>query len=36
VAERWIYAWINQFFKTKDYKWENGIYYIPMYMVPFL
>ena len=21
---------------TKDYKWENGIYYIPMYMVPFL
>ena len=20
---------------TKDYKWENGIYYIPMYMVPF-
>ena len=23
-------------FKRKDYKWENGIYYIPMYMVPFL
>lgn len=21
---------------TKDYKWENGIYYIPVYMVPFL
>ena len=21
---------------TKDCKWENGIYYIPMYMVPFL
>lgn len=21
---------------TKDYKWENGIHYIPMYMVPFL
>lgn len=21
---------------TKDYKWENGIYYIPMYRVPFL
>ena len=21
---------------TKDYKWENGINYIPVYMVPFL
>lgn len=21
---------------TKDYKWENGIHYIPVYMVPFL
>lgn len=21
---------------TKDYKWKNGIYYIPVYMVPFL
>jgi hypothetical protein len=21
---------------TKDYKWENGIHYIPFYMVPFL
>ena len=21
---------------TKDYKWENGIYYVPAYMVPFL
>ena len=21
---------------TKDYKWENGIYYIPVYMVPFI
>lgn len=21
---------------TKDYKWENGIHYIPIYMVPFL
>ena len=21
---------------TKDYKWENGIRYIPVYMVPFL
>ena len=21
---------------TKDYKWENGIYYLPVYMVPFL
>ena len=21
---------------NKDYKWENGIHYIPMYMVPFL
>lgn len=20
---------------TKDYKWENGIHYIPVYMVPF-
>ena len=20
----------------KDYKWENGIHYIPVYMVPFL
>lgn len=23
-------------FHTKDYKWENGIHYIPIYMVPFL
>ena len=21
---------------TKDYKWENGIHYLPVYMVPFL
>jgi predicted AAA+ superfamily ATPase len=21
---------------TKDYKWENGIHYLPIYMVPFL
>lgn len=21
---------------TKDYKWENGIHYIPVYMIPFL
>ena len=21
---------------TKDYKWENGIHYIQVYMVPFL
>ena len=21
---------------TKDYKWENGVHYIPVYMVPFL
>ena len=21
---------------TKDYKWENGIHYVPVYMVPFL
>ena len=21
---------------TKDYKWENGINYLPVYMVPFL
>ena len=21
---------------TKDYKWENGINYIPVYMIPFL
>lgn len=21
---------------TKDYKWENGISYLPVYMVPFL
>ena len=21
---------------TKDYKWENGIYYLPVYMIPFL
>lgn len=21
---------------TKDYKWENGIHYIPVYMVPFI
>ena len=21
---------------TKDYKWENGIYYVPVYMTPFL
>lgn len=21
---------------TKDYKWENGINYIPVYMVPFI
>ena len=21
---------------TKDYKWENGIEYIPVYMVPFI
>ncbi|MCD7724868.1 MAG: AAA family ATPase [Clostridiales bacterium] len=21
---------------TKDYKWENGIYYLPIYMVPFM
>ena len=21
---------------TKDYKWENGIYYLPVYMTPFL
>ena len=21
---------------TKDYKWENGIHYMPVYMVPFL
>ena len=21
---------------TKDYKWENGIHYLPVYMIPFL
>jgi hypothetical protein len=21
---------------TKDYQWENGIHYLPVYMVPFL
>ncbi len=21
---------------TKDYKWEQGIHYLPVYMVPFL
>ena len=21
---------------TKDYKWANGIYYLPVYMIPFL
>ena len=21
---------------TKDYKWENGINYLPVYMIPFL
>ena len=21
---------------TKDYKWENGIHYLPVYMVPFI
>ncbi len=21
---------------TKDFKWENGIYYIPVYALPFL
>lgn len=21
---------------TKDYKWENGVHYIPVYMIPFL
>lgn len=22
--------------RIKDYKWENGIHYVPVYMVPFL
>ena len=40
--EALIYAKFSQRIKdkyvvhTKDYKWENGINYIPVYMVPFL